>query len=65
MTRTTSVVAVRHCHDCEAGLDHCHDTLVVHVSEWTECPDPGCDAALERHRLVVACTQLDPGCPCG
>lgn len=54
------------CGDCDAGHDHCHGTLVVHLEGWTEClaSPPPCDAVTERHALVVDCGDLRPPCGC-
>lgn len=46
------------------GEDHCHDVLVVHLDEWSECADPACESVIERHVLWVDCAELDPGCSC-
>ena len=42
--------------------EHCHDTLIRHVSGHIECADPGCRTGRMAHVLVVACTELEPGC---
>lgn len=62
---TGRAITIAGCDDCLRGLDHCHTTLVLHVDEWGECPDPACDARLDRHTLLVLCTDLDPHCTCG
>jgi hypothetical protein len=41
------------CGACEAGLDHCHGTLLVYA-ESIQCTDPACtELVLARHELVV------------
>lgn len=46
-------------------MDHCHGTLVEHVSGLIECTDPGClDLGDERHTLVIDCESVDGGCGC-
>lgn len=60
----TGPVTVAGCRDCLRDLDHCHAALVVHVGGWAECTDPGCDARLERHVLVLTCTDVDQRCTC-
>ena len=66
---TTGLIAgargMRTCRDCQAGDDHCHATLIVHHDEWAECSGPGpCDARVDRHVLIEACTELQPDCAC-
>jgi hypothetical protein len=52
------------CLGCGHGLDHCHGTLVEHLSGELECTDAGCVVlAAERHEHVVPCGQL-AGSPC-
>lgn len=53
------------CADCEAELDHCHGTLIVHQEGVRECTDFDCfvfDTA--RHALVIDCTSLNVDCEC-
>lgn len=55
----------RQCRDCTAGHDHCHDTLIVHTSEWVECAGSAeCDARTDRHTFVEYCSELRPACSC-
>jgi len=52
------------CADCEATLDHCHGTLIVHQENVRECTEDGCfvlDSA--RHDFVVDCVGLTD-CDC-
>ncbi|HEY3470552.1 MAG TPA: hypothetical protein VGL47_35830 [Amycolatopsis sp.] len=54
------------CASCDAGIDHCHGTLVVHPEGgFTECTDAACvDADRVRHGLIVDCQALGAGCGC-
>ncbi|MFC4001793.1 hypothetical protein ACFS2C_01695 [Prauserella oleivorans] len=53
------------CQSCETGLDHCHGTLVQHVSGVVECTDDGCtEFEIVRHSLVIECESVDGGCGC-
>jgi len=54
------------CASCDAGIDHCHGTLVVHPDGgFAECTDPGCvDGDRLRHALIVDCQALGGGCAC-
>lgn len=53
------------CVSCTRGLDHCHGTLIVHTSEFTECTDMTCgDHDTDRHPLIVDCATVDGGCDC-
>ncbi|MEA5365129.1 hypothetical protein VA596_36735 [Amycolatopsis sp., V23-08] len=54
------------CASCDAAIDHCHGTLVVHPEGgFAECTDPGCvDGDRLRHGLIVDCQTLGGGCAC-
>lgn len=52
------------CRDCSDDLDHCHDTLIVHVDGRVECGEAGCHAVVVRHSLVIPCADLGRGCAC-
>jgi hypothetical protein len=54
------------CASCDAGIDHCHGTLVVHPEGgFAECSDPSCgDTDRVRHGLIVDCHTVGSGCGC-
>ncbi|MFI9383797.1 hypothetical protein [Kutzneria sp. NPDC052558] len=53
------------CGNCTRGLDHCHGTLIVHTTEFTECTEPMCEDLDEvRHLAIVDCSAVDGGCDC-
>ncbi|WP_086846140.1 hypothetical protein [Amycolatopsis kentuckyensis] len=54
------------CASCDAGIDHCHGTLVVHPEGgFAECTDQGCaDGDRVRHGLIVDCQGVGGGCGC-
>ncbi|GAA1251926.1 hypothetical protein GCM10009676_43470 [Prauserella halophila] len=53
------------CSSCEVGIDHCHGTLVEHVSGFVECTDTDCVGfGAERHSLVIDCEAVEGGCGC-
>jgi hypothetical protein len=53
------------CVKCANGLDHCHDTLVIHLDGRVECTDGDCtDLDEVRHLLVVDCSSVLGGCEC-
>ncbi|MBB3662367.1 MULTISPECIES: hypothetical protein [Prauserella salsuginis group] len=53
------------CSSCEAGIDHCHGTLVEHVSGFVECTDMAClSFGADRHSLVIDCEAVEGGCGC-
>ncbi|WP_372665547.1 hypothetical protein [Amycolatopsis kentuckyensis] len=54
------------CASCDAGIDHCHGTLVVHPEGgFTECTAVACsDGDRVRHGLIVDCQALGGGCGC-
>ncbi|MFC0437476.1 hypothetical protein [Kutzneria buriramensis] len=53
------------CVNCTRGLDHCHGTLIVHTTEFTECTELMCeDLDSSRHLAVVDCSAVDGGCDC-
>ena len=53
----------RGCRDCQAGLDHCHGTLIRHWLHRSECTEEGCTSPeLMPHAFVVDCDAV--GCNC-
>jgi hypothetical protein len=53
------------CANCTRGLDHCHGTLIVHTTEFTECTELMCEDLDEvRHLAIVDCGAVDGGCDC-
>jgi hypothetical protein len=51
------------CHDCRAGLDHCHGTMIHHSLHRSECTEPDCATPeLVMHSFVVDCEAV--GCRC-
>jgi hypothetical protein len=51
------------CRECEAGLAHCHGTLIRHALWHTECTDDECATSeLIMHTLVIDCDAV--GCEC-
>ncbi|HEU0190359.1 MAG TPA: hypothetical protein VFR17_03675 [Mycobacterium sp.] len=53
----------RSCRDCQAGLEHCHGTLIDHLLRQAECTEDGCDAARGvPHAFVVDCAGVRCGC---
>lgn len=54
------------CASCDAGIDHCHGTLVIHPEGgFTECTDAACgDGDRVRHALIVDCPAVGCGSGC-
>jgi hypothetical protein len=54
------------CASCDARIDHCHGTLVVHPEGgFAECTEPACgDGDRLRHALIVDCPAVGGGCDC-
>ncbi|GAA3433805.1 hypothetical protein [Kutzneria kofuensis] len=53
------------CVNCTRGLDHCHGTLIVHTTEFTECTELMCENLDgSRHLAIVDCSAVDGGCDC-
>jgi hypothetical protein len=51
------------CRECEAGLEHCHGTLIRHALWHSECTEEDCGSPeLIVHTLVVDCDVV--GCEC-
>ncbi|OBK80458.1 hypothetical protein [Mycobacterium sp. 1164985.4] len=48
------------CRDCEAGLEHCHGTVIHHISYRTECTEPDCVTPEVAHAFVIDCEAI--GC---
>ena len=55
-------LAVVRCRWCNDDLEHCHESLVVHVAGDAHCMDPVCTTPGELHHLVVRCDEV--GCTC-
>jgi hypothetical protein len=48
---------------CDAVLDHCHGTLVLHADGTLECEhQAACGADESQHELWVSCDELRCGC---
>lgn len=45
-----------------AGLEHCHGTVIHHVSRRAECTEPGCVTPEVVHTFVIDCEAI--GCVC-
>jgi hypothetical protein len=52
------------CTDCLAEHEHCHDVSIEHADGATECFDPACRVPHNVHEWQLACSALDPPCPC-
>ncbi|MBL1073514.1 hypothetical protein JK358_03825 [Nocardia sp. 2] len=53
------------CSLCEAALDHCHGTLIVHTDLAVECTEPECDSLDQvRHPRLADCADVIGGCAC-
>lgn len=52
------------CLDCEDGLEHCHEVLVVHLDATMSCVDPACDGSPELHEWISSCLDLNWPCYC-
>ena len=51
------------CRDCEAGLAHCHGTLIMHSLRYAECTEDGCgNPESITHTFVLDCDAV--GCRC-
>jgi hypothetical protein len=51
------------CRECEAGLAHCHGTLILHSGARPDCTDPDCSyPELTIHTFVVDCDVV--ACEC-
>lgn len=55
-------LAVVRCRWCNDDLEHCHESLVVHVVGEAHCMDATCTTPGELHHLVVHCDEV--GCTC-
>jgi len=51
-----------HCRACRAGLEHCHGTLIHHVTHAPECTEDGCAGGVLAHAFAVDCEAV--GCRC-
>lgn len=62
---TRRVAAGMECTRCVERVDHCHGTLIMHVSGEFECTDTEChDVDQARHPLVIDCATVEGGCAC-
>ncbi len=53
------------CSSCDAALDHCHGTVIVHLDRSEECTEMDCyDSDHSRHAFVVDCFVIAGGCGC-
>jgi hypothetical protein len=50
------------CRWCNDDLEHCHDSLVRHVTGDAHCMDGRCDIADEAHHMVISCADFGCGC---
>jgi hypothetical protein len=50
------------CRWCNDDLEHCHETLVVHVTGGAQCIEPGCEVPTEAHHTAIDCADF--GCRC-
>ncbi|MGE2723080.1 hypothetical protein [Mycolicibacterium celeriflavum] len=50
------------CRDCVAGLEHCHGTVIHHISCRPECTEPDCVTPEVAHAFVIDCEAI--GCVC-
>ena len=50
------------CRDCQAGLEHCHGTLIHHVWQAAECTEDGCPGEMLPHSFALDCEAV--GCRC-
>ncbi|BBX64103.1 hypothetical protein MSAS_32770 [Mycobacterium saskatchewanense] len=50
------------CRDCQAGLDHCHGTIIRHSLRRWECTEPDCASPeLVAHTFVIDCDAVGCG----
>jgi hypothetical protein len=50
------------CRDCRAGLEHCHGTVIRHVSYRPECTEDDCVTPEVVHACSIDCDAI--GCSC-
>jgi hypothetical protein len=50
------------CRDCRAGLEHCHGTVIRHVSYRSECTEDDCVTPEVVHAFSIDCDAI--GCSC-
>jgi hypothetical protein len=50
------------CRACEAGLEHCHGTVIHHAWYRPECTEPDCVTPELLHAFSIDCDAL--GCAC-
>ena len=59
-----SAVIIEACAGCQADLEHCHGTAILHVDGEADCSDdPDCRLTGELHLFVISCAEVD--CRCG
>jgi hypothetical protein len=57
-------VAAMTCPECEQHLDHCDETMVLHLDGEMQCIDPACKTPRELHFWEATCLELHWKCPC-
>ncbi|KAA1250229.1 hypothetical protein F0Q45_10815 [Mycobacterium simiae] len=51
------------CRDCQAGLFHCHGTIIRHSRGRAQCTEADCDCPeIVVHTFVIDCHAV--GCTC-
>jgi hypothetical protein len=50
------------CRECTAGLEHCHGTVIRHVSYRSECTEDDCVTPEVVHAFSIDCDAI--GCSC-
>lgn len=51
------------CRDCQAGLDHCHGTIIHHSQRHWECTETACASGeLVAHAFIIDCDAVGCGC---
>jgi hypothetical protein len=50
------------CRECQAGLEHCHGTVIVHVGFGPECTEADCTQPELAHAYRLECDAI--GCRC-
>jgi hypothetical protein len=55
------------CRECgagvDAGMEHCHGTVIIHALHRAECTEDGCETTEIVHAYRIDCDAV--GCPCG
>ena len=50
------------CRWCNDDLEHCHETLVIHVGGEASCIEATCEVPSEAHHTVMGCAEFGCGC---